>query len=60
MAVVTGEGLTVEEKTVRGTVEDALRPAAVRLLETDPQEYVRKTRKPPFGFVPPKRDQDEH
>ncbi|MDM2495874.1 hypothetical protein [Mycobacteroides abscessus] len=41
----------MDKKTVRGTVEDALRPATVRLLETDPQEYVRKTRKPQFGFV---------
>jgi hypothetical protein len=48
-----------EAKPVRGTVEDALRMDAVKLLETDPQEYVRITRKPPFGFVLPKNDQDE-
>lgn len=30
-------------KVVRGTVEDALRPDDVKLLETDPQEFVRRT-----------------
>lgn len=31
-------------RAVRGTVEDALRVDTVKLLETDPLEYVRKTR----------------
>lgn len=49
--------MATEKKTIRGTVEDALRPAAVKLLETDPQEYVRRTRKAPFGFVVTNEDQ---
>lgn len=31
---------------VRGTTEDALRPDDVKLLETDPLEFVRRTRQP--------------
>ena len=31
---------------VHGAVEDALRPADVKLLETDPQAYVGKTYRP--------------
>nr|WP_324608487.1 hypothetical protein [Mycobacteroides immunogenum] len=30
-------------KVVRGTIEDALRPDDVKLLETDPMEFVRRT-----------------
>ena len=48
-----------DQKRVRGTVEDALRPAAVKMLETDPQEYIRKTRKAPFGFVKPDHQRDQ-
>lgn len=32
---------------VRGTVEDALRPDDVKLLETDPMEFVRRTQQEP-------------
>jgi hypothetical protein len=51
--------MAANERPVRGTVEDALRVDTVKLLETDPQEYVRKTRKPPFGFVLTNKDQDQ-
>ncbi|WP_206495639.1 hypothetical protein, partial [Mycobacteroides abscessus] len=34
-------------KVVRGTVEDALRPDDVELLETDPMEFVRRTQQEP-------------
>lgn len=34
------------EPVIRGTVEDALRPDDVKLLETDPMEFVRRTRQP--------------
>ncbi|MGV9712713.1 hypothetical protein ACWDTI_18865 [Gordonia sp. NPDC003424] len=46
-------------KSVRGSVEDALQPAVVELLETDPEEFVRKTRRPRFGFVSSKADRDK-
>lgn len=35
-----------QEPVIRGTVEDALRPDDVKLLETDPMEFVRRTRQP--------------
>ncbi|SPX87650.1 helix-turn-helix domain-containing protein [Mycobacteroides abscessus] len=37
-------------KVVRGTVEDALRPDDVELLETDPMEFVRRTQQEPERF----------
>ncbi len=35
---------------VRGTVEDALRPDDVKLLETDPMEFVRRTQQEPSVY----------
>ncbi|SIG86958.1 Uncharacterised protein [Mycobacteroides abscessus subsp. abscessus] len=36
-----------QEPVIRGTVQDALRPDDVALLETDPMEFVRRTQQEP-------------
>lgn len=36
-----------QEPVIRGTVQDALRPDDVELLETDPMEFVRRTQQEP-------------
>lgn len=39
-----------QERAIRGTVEDALRPNDVELLETDPMEFVRRTQQEPSVY----------
>lgn len=39
-----------QERAIRGTVEDALRPDDVELLETDPMEFVRRTQQEPSVY----------
>lgn len=41
-----------QERAIRGTVEDALRPDDVELLETDPMEFVRRTQQEPATTHP--------